>query len=42
MGVRRVCVFDGIEVEELRPRNALSQECLLAIAAVIGEEPRSA
>jgi hypothetical protein len=37
-----VRVFDCIEVEEACVRNALFEEGLVAIAAIVGEEPRGA
>jgi hypothetical protein len=32
-------IFDGIKIEEAGMRNALGKEGIVAIAAVVGEEP---
>ena len=42
MRVRRMDVFDGIEVKEACARNALYKKGVVAIATVVGQEPRGA
>ena len=42
MRVRRMNVFDGIEVEEACAGDALCKKGVVAIATVVGQEPRSA
>lgn len=42
MRVRRMNVFDGIEIEEACARDTLCKKGIVSIATVVGQEPRSA